>query len=491
MTSEFEKCLRMILSGTTEEIVEGWSKLAEFERASPDLKYLLRNGAILKKILNGHGISNYFEIPRVMAWFSKYFNETTFERDSISNEVAILIKDSPTKDIAFLVSITEVLLSHKMYLPMSADHFKLCEAIIVYLASCHMPSELKEISEFNENASRIQKFLTYLCSNEQCPERGNLIIMCFAVFYNIISDPERTSEPGLALVIVLQLVELSIIPRAVQYILSESRGDQQLVQALKVLCAWSTKWLRGEHLGIWVMAFILELETKRKFSILKEVTDATLERLFITLLLPMGRQNLSSIVFHALKRQSTAGLFLKISKRIQPMMLHLLKDSSDLAKECVQSIVDVSTALMIRFPGYPYWDYLQNALPVKPRMHIVHEIVSGPVWGDELDELAPNNFRSNFGKVGLTNLGNTCYMNSVLQALLMTRQFCHEILNSKQETRGESIDQPVLSKLENLLVLLLYSKRISLAPTEILLASRPTYFMPGQQQDSSEFLWLI
>lgn len=489
VTSEFEVCLRMILSGTTEEIVEGWSRLTEFERSSPDLKYILKDGAILRRMLNGQVfVSNNHEMSRVMSWFSKYITEDTFEREPLSNEVAIFLKSSSTTDITLLVSITEVLLLHPAYLPASANHTKLCESIVACLASLQMPSEPKKISEFNENASKIQKFLTHLCSNDQCPERVDLIIACFAVFYDIISDTTRTNEPGPALVIVLQLVEASVIPRAVKCILSESRGDQQLVQALKVLCIWSTKWLRGDRLGIWVMAFILELEAERKFSILKEVTDSTLERLFLALLLPMGRQNLSSIVFHVLRRQSTPNLFHKISKRIQPMMQHLLKDSSELGKECVQNIVDVSTALMIRFPGYPFYDYLQKSLPVKPRIHIVHEIVSGSVWADEFEEVEPFGFRSNTGKVGLTNLGNTCYMNSVLQALMMTRQFCHEVLNGKAESNEQTPDQPVLRKLENLFALLLYSKRTSLAPTEILLASRPTYFMPGQQQDSSEFL---
>lgn len=80
-------------------------------------------------------------------------------------------------------------------------------------------------------------------------------------------------------------------------------------------------------------------------------------------------------------------------------------------------------------------------------------------------------------------------MNSVLQALLMTRQFCYEVLIYKPSNKVD--DEVVLKKLQNLFALLLYSKRISLAPTEILLASRPAYFLPGQQQDSSEFLWLI
>ncbi|GFR86412.1 ubiquitin carboxyl-terminal hydrolase 38-like [Elysia marginata] len=87
------------------------------------------------------------------------------------------------------------------------------------------------------------------------------------------------------------------------------------------------------------------------------------------------------------------------------------------------------------------------------------------------------------GKTGLDNLVNTCYMNSILQALYMCDQFRHGIL-SKVPSSQES----VLDKLQHVFALLCQSNRASISPSRLLQASRPPWFLPGQQQDCSEFL---
>uniref|UniRef100_A0A8C9EWV6 Ubiquitin carboxyl-terminal hydrolase n=1 Tax=Pavo cristatus TaxID=9049 RepID=A0A8C9EWV6_PAVCR len=59
------------------------------------------------------------------------------------------------------------------------------------------------------------------------------------------------------------------------------------------------------------------------------------------------------------------------------------------------------------------------------------------------------------GKIGLINLGNTCYMNSIIQSLFMASDFRHSVLNL---TEGNS--QPLMTKLQWLFAFLEHSQVI-------------------------------
>ncbi|XP_076385585.1 ubiquitin carboxyl-terminal hydrolase 35 [Megachile rotundata] len=481
---DIKQCLNLIVIGEDTEVIEGWTRLKKLENESV-YEQLTNYESILRELLNGR-IKNVQEVPKILMWFAKYLPEESLSAHLISNDIATMLRNTEISDMSHLTMILQVLLDHSVYLPNSVNHTKLCEAIIICLSTFSMPYEPKKILEFNDNATKVQFFLKIVQTTSKSIE-NNLIFICLQTLYRIISDTKWKPDPGPGLAAVLQIVEPSIIPQAVFLILFESHCDSQLTQALKVLCSWLPKW-RGDRLSIWIMEFILGLEKQHKYSILMEVTKASLHAMFCALSVPVVRQNASTITFYVLKRQGHPSLFRNIVRNTQNVLSHLMKEDSESSKECLQNLVDIMKVLMLRFPGLSVFNNLENNLPVQPRMHIVKKLKNEHVWVDEVEEIEPiiEPIKTHVQKVGLSNLGNTCYMNSVLQALLMTKRFCYEVLMYKPASKAE--DQVVLKKLQNLFTLLLYSKRISLAPTEILLASRPAYFLPGQQQDSSEFL---
>uniref|UniRef100_A0A803Y326 Ubiquitin carboxyl-terminal hydrolase n=1 Tax=Meleagris gallopavo TaxID=9103 RepID=A0A803Y326_MELGA len=91
--------------------------------------------------------------------------------------------------------------------------------------------------------------------------------------------------------------------------------------------------------------------------------------------------------------------------------------------------------------------------------------------------------KSETGKTGLINLGNTCYMNSVIQSLFMASDFRHSVLNLT-----EGISQPLMAELQWPFALLEHSQRPAISPESFLSASRPPWFTFGAQQDCSEYL---
>ncbi|XP_033223363.1 ubiquitin carboxyl-terminal hydrolase 35 isoform X2 [Belonocnema kinseyi] len=494
---EFKFVLGSIVSGSDLEVKEGWIKLEKLEQnvqstQSSNYVDVLRD--IQKELLHGQ-VENIREIPQLLMWFAKYLKNPD---PNFSDDLAAFLRNSKIDDISILESILRVF-ENKIYLNTNTSHKKLCKAIVNSLANFQMPRETEAISKYNSSVEKIQDYL------KPFKDQKNLTV-CLEQLYCIISTKPT---PGYAACIVLLLVDKPLIADGVRLLLNSPYKDQELVKALTVISEWLLKGRHNELLAKWLMTFIQGLESERKFSILMKIAETALnlQNVCCAFILPKQSQTVGKIYLYMLQRQNNVSLFHKFiatveEKRILGKNVFEILHSQDAeyARETLQNMVDVLEALIMRFPGHDeLYTSLRRSFPVKPREDIVKEILRDSFWSDEKEKLqisclpersrinimSVDCLRSDDSKVGLANLGNTCYMNSVLQALAMTRQFRYEVLNYKV---SDLASQVLLRKLQNLFALLMYSKRSSLSPSEILQVSRPAYFLPGQQQDSSEFL---
>lgn len=146
--------------------------------------------------------------------------------------------------------------------------------------------------------------------------------------------------------------------------------------------------------------------------------------------------------------------------------------------------------MIYHYSGFPdLYEPILEALKdlPKPSEEKVKLILNQSAWTSQSNALAsclPRlSGKSETGKTGLINLGNTCYMNSVLQALFMATDFRRHVLSLNLNGCNS-----LMKKLQHLFAFLAHTQREAYAPQIFFEASRPPWFTPRSQQDCSEYL---
>ncbi|NXM14421.1 UBP38 hydrolase, partial [Ploceus nigricollis] len=383
--------------------------------------------------------------------------------------------------------ISKLLMQHPQCIPTGKHQLLFCQQLIRCIGQFQCVSEgEEEIMEFLEQVNKVSGLLQRIWRTQT-----SAILPSLKELFTIISSTEEQETPSNALASVVQFVPLELMDGVIRNLTNDdSITDVQMMMAIGRMIDW-VSWPLGKNIDKWIIALLKGLAAVKKFSILIEVTLSKIEKVFSKLLYPIVREGaLSVLQYMLLSFQHSHEAFHLLLPHIPRLVASLKKEDSNSATSSLEQLAELIHCMFFRFSGFPdlYEPVLEavKALPIPNEDRIKH-LLGQNAWTSQKNELAcfyPRlASKSETGKIGLINLGNTCYMNSIIQSLFMASDFRHSVLNL---TEGNS--QPLMTKLQWLFAFLEHSQRPAISPESFLSASWPPWFTPGAQQDCSEYL---
>ncbi|XP_066976939.1 ubiquitin carboxyl-terminal hydrolase 38-like isoform X1 [Macrobrachium rosenbergii] len=329
------------------------------------------------------------------------------------------------------------------------------------------------------------------------------ILYSLHAMYAIISNADGGSEVCPAMAHLLSLVPTVVVEALAPRIVADpSTTDVALNATLTRLTAWLVLWpIAHQTLGLWVRTLVRLLYQNGRMSVPTKVTLERVPKLLTAMHIPVVRNGIVSVISTLLlSLQHSPVAFHKIIMPLLEVFGRLERECSDNARMTLNHLATLVFTLMALHPGYPqtYQPLMDVLIKYEaPSDKDIHEMIQEHAWASGE---GTRNYFSQVGtaigmdtsayqqrtlsqRVGLRNLGNTCYMNSVIQALFMTDSFRHQILHAVPRS-----NQQLLVKLQQLFSLLCFTNRTYVAPRIFHDKSRPPWFSPGMQQDCSEYL---
>lgn len=403
----------------------------------------------------------------------------------IQVEVLRMVCERP--EPALCARLSTLLSDFVQCIPRDKSGILFCQQLVRTISYFHcFANQERELREYVGQVTKVSALLQNIWKADPAT-----LLPSLQEVFAIISSTDPSFDPSIALACLVQHIPVQMITVLIKSLTT----DQNVRDAsmTKALCRMIDllSWPLAQHVDTWVIALLKGLAAVQKFTILIDVTLLKIELVFSRLWYPIVRQGALAVLSHMLLSfQHSPEAFHLVVPHVVHLVQSLRTDGLPTSKAFLLQFTELIHCMMYQYSGFPdLYDHILEAvkdLP-KPAEEKIKLVLNQSAWTSQSNSFASGLLRqtgkSETGKTGLVNLGNTCYMNSIIQTLFMATDFRRQVLSLN--LNGSNT---LMKKLQLLFAFLSHTQRAAYAPRNFLEASRPPWFNMGSQQDCSEYL---
>ncbi|XP_041839480.1 ubiquitin carboxyl-terminal hydrolase 38 [Melanotaenia boesemani] len=372
-------------------------------------------------------------------------------------------------------------------IPRDKSGILFCQQLVRTISYFHcFASQERELREYVGQVTKVSTLLQNIWKADPAT-----LLPSLQEVFAIISSTDPSFDPSIALASLVQHIPVQMITVLIKSLTTDQNvKDASMTKALCRMIDWLS-WPLAQHVDTWVIALLKGLAAVQKFTILIDVTLLKIELVFSRLWYPIVRQGALAVLSHMLLSfQHSPEAFHLVVPHIVHLVQSLRTDGLPTSKAFLLQFTELIHCMMYQYSGFPdLYDHILEVIKdlPKPAEEKIKLVLNQSAWTSQSNSFASGLLKqtgkSETGKTGLINLGNTCYMNSIIQTLFMATDFRRHVLSL--HLNGSNT---LMKKLQLLFAFLAHTQRAAYAPKNFLEASRPPWFNMGSQQDCSEYL---